>query len=121
MGWDWVKYNVRLFAIQESKRRAKVRREEKNTIQKHLQEAQINFQRHRNDETKKELDFCRTQMETFYDKKIEGTIILSRTRWHEYFLSLEKRNNVRKHIRKLCLSGVITTDHEKKILEASSV
>ena len=34
-------------------------------------------------------------------------------------LSLEKGNNVRKHIRKLCLSGVITTDH-KKILDASS-
>ena len=84
MGWDWVKYNVRLFAIQESKRRAKVRREEKNTIQKHLQEAQINFQRHRNDETKKELDFCRTQMETFYDKRTEGAIIRSRARWHGY-------------------------------------
>ena len=35
------------------------------------------------------------------------------------FLSLEKRNHVRKHIRKLCLSGVITTDH-KNILNASS-
>ena len=65
-------------------------------------------------------------METFYDKKIEGTIIRSRARWHEYgeksnkyFLSLEKRNNVRKHVRKLCLSGVITTDR-KKVLEASS-
>lgn len=65
-------------------------------------------------------------METFYDKKMEGTIIRSRARWHEYgeksnkyFLSLEKRNNVRKQIRKLCLSRVITMDC-KKILEASS-
>ena len=120
VAWDWVKYNVRLFCIQESKSRAKVRREEENTLQKNLQEAQINFQRHPNDETKKELDFCTTQMETFYDKKMEGTIIRSRARWHEYgeksnkyFLSLEKRNNVRKHIRKLCLSGVITTDCKK--------
>ena len=53
--WDWGKYNVRLFFIQESKFWAKVRREEENTIQKHLQEAQINFQRHPSDETKKEL------------------------------------------------------------------
>ena len=82
VAWDWVKYNVRLFSIQESKRRAKVRGEEKNTIQKHLQEAPINFQRHPNDETKKELDFCRTQMETFYDKRTEGAIIRSRARWH---------------------------------------
>ena len=126
VAWDWVKYNVRLFGIQESKSLAKVRREEENTLQKNLQEAQINFQRHPNDETKKELDFCTTQMETLYDKKVEGTIIRSRARWHKYgkksnkyFLRLEKRNNVRKHIRKLCLSGVITTDRQK-ILEASS-
>ena len=72
MEWDWVKYNVRLFCIQESKSRAKVRREEENTLQTNLQEAQINFQRHPNDETKKELDFCTTQMETFYDKKNRG-------------------------------------------------
>ena len=84
VAWDWVKYNVRLFCIQESKSRAKVRREEENTLQKNLQEAQINFQRHPNDETKKELDFCTTQMETFYDKKMEGTIIRLRGRWHEY-------------------------------------
>lgn len=128
VAWDWVKYNVRLFSIQESKSRAKVRREEENTLQKNLQEAQINFQRQPNDETKKELDFCQTQMETFYDKRIEGIIIRSKARWHEcgeksnkYFLSLEKRNNVRKHICKLCLhvSGVITTEH-KNILDASS-
>ena len=35
------------------------------------------------------------------------------------FLSLEKRNHTRKHIRKLCLSGVITTNYEK-ILHSSS-
>ena len=125
VAWDWVKYNVRLSCIQESKCHAKVRREEENTLQKNLQEAQINFQRHPNDETKKELDFCTTQMEMFYDKKIEGTIICSRARWHKYgeksnkyFLSLEKRNNVRRHIRKLCLSKVNTMD-QTKILEAS--
>ena len=50
----------------------------------------------------------------------------SRARWHEhgekstkYFLSLEKRNHTRKHIRKLCLSGVITTNYEK-ILDSSA-
>ena len=44
----------------------------------------------------------------------------SRARWYEYrekstkyFLSLEKRSHTRKHIRKLCLSGVITTNYEK--------
>ena len=37
----------------------------------------------------------------------------------KYFLSQEKRNHTRKHIRKLCLSGVITTNYEK-IIDSSS-
>ena len=55
---------------------------------------------------------------------MEGIIIRLRTRWHEhgernskYFLNIEKRNHVRKHIRKLFLSGVISTD-PSEILEA---
>ena len=55
---------------------------------------------------------------------MEGIIIRSRTRWHahgernsKYFLNIEKRNHVRKHIRKLFLSGVISTD-PSEILEA---
>ena len=44
-------------------------------------------------------------------------IIQARARWHERgerssknFLNLEKRNNVKKHLKRLCLRGVITTD-----------
>ena len=56
-------------------------------------------------------------MEKFYEKKVEGIIVRSRARWHEYgeknskyFYNLEKRNHIKKHIRKLRLSGVITTN-----------
>ena len=57
MAWDWVKYNVHLFSIQESKNWAEVKREEEEIIQKKLQKAQINFPQNPNDETLKELDF----------------------------------------------------------------
>ena len=57
------------------------------------------------------------QTEKYYEEKVEGIIVRSRARWHEhaernskYFLKLEKRTHVRKHIRKLYGSGVITTD-----------
>ena len=50
-------------------------------------------------------------------KQIEPVIVRARARWHEhgerstkYFLNLEKRNQVKKHIRKLAIRGVITTD-----------
>ena len=52
-----------------------------------------------------------------YNKKIEGIIIRARARWHEhgeksskYFLNLEKRNHVKKHIRKLLISGSLNAD-----------
>ena len=67
------------------------------------------------------------KLEHLYDKKVEGIIIRSRAWWHEYgernskyFLNLEKQNHIRKHIRKLCLSGVISTD-TYEILEAERV
>ena len=65
-------------------------------------------------------------LERFYDKKTVSIIVSSRARWHEhgeksnkYSLNLEKRNHTRKHIRKLSLCGVITTDH-KLILNSAS-
>ena len=57
------------------------------------------------------------ELESFYEKKVEGTIIRSLARWYEhgersskYFLNLEKRNHVKKHICKLHINGSITTD-----------
>ena len=57
------------------------------------------------------------KLETFYEEKTKGIIIRARVRWHEYgekstkyFLNLEKRNHIKKHIRKLLISGVIKTD-----------
>lgn len=65
-------------------------------------------------------------MENLYEEKANGLIVSARARWYEYgekstkyFLSLEKRNYTRKHIRKLCLSGVITKNYQK-ILDSSS-
>ena len=56
-------------------------------------------------------------MELFYEEKTNGIIVRARARWHEhgerstkYFLNLERRIYVKKHIRKLVISGAITTD-----------
>ena len=58
------------------------------------------------------------------NKNVEGIIIRSRARWYEhgersskYFLNLEKRNHVKKHIRKLDINGVLTTDPLKILNE----
>ena len=63
------------------------------------------------------LNVQKERMEKMYEEKVEGIIVRSRARWHEhgeknsrYFLTLEKRSHVKKHVRKLRLSGVITSD-----------
>ena len=52
-------------------------------------------------------------LSTTYLSKTEGIIIRARARWHEhgekstkYFLNLEKRNHVKKHIRKLGIGPI---------------
>ena len=86
----------------------------------------MQFQQNPCEQLEKILDDCKVELEKFYDEKAKGLIVRSRARWHEYdekstkyFLSLEKRNHTRKHIRKLCLSGVITTNFEKILNSAS--
>ena len=56
--------------------------------------------------------------------KIKGVIVRTRARWHEhgeksnkYFLNLEQRNHIKKHIRKLLINDIITTDPLKILKE----
>ena len=63
------------------------------------------------------LDDIKEKLELLCEEKVKGIVIRARARWHEYdeksveyFLNLEKRNHVKKHIRKSLISGSITTD-----------
>ena len=56
-------------------------------------------------------------LELFYGEKVKGIIIRARARWHEhgekstkYFLNLEKRNHIKKDMRKLNVNDSITID-----------
>jgi len=55
-------------------------------------------------------------MELFYEEKVKGIIIRARARWYEqgakstkYFLNLEKRNHIKKHMAKLNINGLVIT------------
>ena len=126
VAWDWIKYNVRLLTINYSKEVANTKRGREEKLLRKLQIAQAQFQQTPCEEVEKILDECKADLENFYEEKANGLIVRARTRWHEcgekntkYFLCLEKRNYTRKHIRKLCLSGVITKNY-KKILDSAS-
>ena len=115
-----------MFSIKYSKERVKTKKEREEKLQRKMQIAQTQLEQNPCDELKNIFEECKAELENFYEEKANGLIVRARARWHEYgekstkyFLSLEKRNYSRKHIRKLCLSGVITKDYQK-ILDSSS-
>ena len=86
--------------------------------------AKQRFENDSNDENSTPLWIAQEELKTFYEKKVEGIIIRSRARRYEhgersskYFLNLEKRNHVKKHIRKLSINGFLTTDPLKILNE----
>ena len=115
--WDWLKYNIRAHAKQHSKRRARERNEKENRLEEEYAKAKQVFEADPNNTNSNILSAAKESLEAFYDEKLNGVIIRARARWHEhgeksskYFLNLEKRNHIKKHMRKLKISGVITTD-----------
>ena len=105
--WDWIKYNIRDHAIFHSKRRGKQMNEKETKIQNELKKAKQAFENNPSDSnaTRFNVNAAQEQLEMFYEEKTKGIIIRARARWH-----LEKRNHVKKHVRKLWVSGAIKTD-----------
>ena len=115
--WDWIKYNIRAHAINYSKKKAKERNAIELSLQDELREAKEGYETTPSDSNATRFNAAQEKLETFYEEKTKGIIMRARARWHEhgekstkYFLNLEKRNHIKKHIRKLHKSGVIKTD-----------
>ena len=104
--WEWIKFNIRAHAICHSKRKAKQRNERESYLEKELNEAKLAFERNPDDVNATRYYETRERLESFYYHKTKGIIIRARAR----FLNLEKRNHVKKHIRKLNINGKIETD-----------
>ena len=116
--WDWVKFNIRSISpIIFSKQIATIRRKQESEMNKRYQEASRMFQTNPCNNTRLALEKCKQDPEALCEDKVEGIIQRARVRWHEhgeknskYFLNLEKRNHVKKHVRKLHISSLISTD-----------
>ena len=115
--WDWTKYKIRAHAIQHSKRKAMERKEKETNLQEEFAKAKQLFDSDPNATNANALNSAKEKLELLYEEKLQGIIIRARARWWEhgekstkYFLNLEKRNHVKKHVRKLKTSGSIITD-----------
>jgi len=106
-----------LHAISYSKEKAKLKYEKEQRIQQELKDANKLFEDDPSSSNRLRLDEIKEKLELLYEEKVKGIVIRARARWHEYgerstkyFLNIEKRNRVKKHFRKLLISGSITTD-----------
>ena len=122
--WDWVKYNIKKYSRKYSMNNCKEKKAEEQILNKQLQDAYVIFQNNPSRENSAALNMVQERIEKLCEKKVETIIVRSRARWHQYgeknskyFFNLEKLNHIKKHIRKLRMCRVITTD-PFKILEA---
>ena len=87
-------------------------------LQQVYEEATKKFEQDPSDSNLNTLNEAKEILESYYEEKTRGVIIRVRSRCrHEYgergtkyVLNLEKHNHVKKHIRKLLISGSITSD-----------
>ena len=115
--WDWIKYNIRVDTIRHSKQKAMKRKAKETNLQREFEKAKQIFDSDPDDINANALNSTKEKLEPLYEKKIQGIIIRARARWWKhgekstkYFFNLEKRNHVKKHVRKLKISGSIITD-----------
>ena len=115
--WDWLKFKIKMSSIAFSKKMSRECRKLEEELNSKYEDALNRFQQNPSNVTKQEAEKLKSELEAFYDQKVEGIIVRSRARWHEhgernskYFLNLEKGNHIKKHIRKLYISGTISTD-----------
>ena len=116
--WDWIKYKIRAYClIAYSKKKNKEKIETEKSLQNKYEKSKIAYENNSTVENFEYLNEIKETLEWFYEQKTKGIIIYARARWHErgernskYFLNLEKRNQVKKHIRKLVLNGSISTN-----------
>ena len=102
MAWEWVKFKIREFSVDFSKKLArKERKEESDLLKNYERLSKVIHELNPSDDTFHNLEKLKSELELLEERKTEGTIVRARARWHEhgeksnkYFLSLEKRNHI---------------------------
>ena len=73
--WNWIKYNVRAYSTNCSKKIAKVRNEQEKELQKDLDNAKVSLETNPTDSNGSLLKTAKEKLETFYEEKVKGVII----------------------------------------------
>ena len=108
-------FSIRLFTIKYSKEKAKKVKSDLKELEEKIKILEKSL-----DMNLEEYLTTKQNMEKFYDKLAEGSIVRSKTQWYEegekstkYFFNLEKHNKAKSCIRKLSINLQKCTDPQK--------
>lgn len=108
MRWEYIKYEIRKFSMNFSKQVARHRKHEYKKIEDKMKEIEKQEGWEKDETLITEHDTLRKDLEEKSNYITQGIIIRSKARWYEsgeknskYFLTLEKRNKAKTHIKKI--------------------
>ncbi len=125
MRWDFIKTEIRSYSVHYSSQKNRERKKFKAKLEADLATAEADLQV---EMTSEKLEFYHTlkdELEKVVELETKGAILRSRTEWAEagekntkYFLNLEKKNAVDKHVYRLEMpDGTISSDHKLILAE----
>ncbi|KXJ08963.1 Transposon TX1 uncharacterized 149 kDa protein [Exaiptasia diaphana] len=121
--WELIKYEVRKVSMAFSKQRARYRKSKYNDIESKIKNIEELDGWEKREEVLQKHDTLVKELERMSNYITEGIIIRSRTKWYElgeksnkYFLSLEKRNKSKTHVKKLVDDNSMEIINPKTIL-----
>ena len=126
--WEYIKTEIRGFTLQYSSKINKAKREFKLKLEKDLYDIECKLHDGMSESNVERYHYIKEELEKFEEQETKGAILRSKVRWAEagekntkYFLNLEKKNAVDKHISQLQTSdGCILTDPKQILLEQKS-
>ena len=120
--WELIKYEVRKFTIKYCKQKKRVAKDRETELENNLKSLEEN-ERAKDEQLFIEIERIKTELKNVQLEKAQGSIIRSRVQWNEqgekstaYFFNLEKKNAIRKNIRKLKHNDIEETNQDR-ILE----
>ena len=114
--WEYIKYNIRKYTIEYSKRKRSESPKEITELEKEISSLESSIKPSDPQPIHERLEALRSELNQYYDQQIEGIILRSKVQWHEegekntkYFSNLEKTNKSKTCIRKLIVNDKETT------------
>ena len=113
--WEFLKYKMHQFSMTYSKEKAFKRKSARLTLEKKVKELKSRIRCNSDEALVEQYNKSKNELENLYNYITEGIILRSKVNWYEYgekssnyFLSLEKRNKAKFHLRK-----VVKTNEEE--------